>query len=55
MYLGFHVKLIYFQNASKACCREQIKYAAAGSTAEEVFTAIRTVAAFGLEKKEIAR
>lgn len=35
--------------------REQIKYAVAGSIAEEVFTAIKTVAAFGLEKQEIAK
>lgn len=35
--------------------REQTKYAVAGSIAEEVFTAIRTVAAFGLEKQEIAK
>lgn len=44
-----------FQNASKACHREQIKYAEAGSIAEEVFTSIRTVAAFGLEKQGISR
>lgn len=30
-------------------------YAKAGSVAEEVFSSIRTVAAFGGEKKEIAR
>ncbi|KAE9524995.1 hypothetical protein AGLY_015045 [Aphis glycines] len=42
-------------NASKACHREQIKYAEAGSIAEEVFTSIRTVAAFGLEKQGISR
>lgn len=30
-------------------------YAKAGSIAEEVFSSIRTVAAFGGEKKEIAR
>ncbi|VVC36193.1 Hypothetical protein CINCED_3A013935 [Cinara cedri] len=41
--------------ASKACCLEQIKYSIAGSIAEEVFTAIRTVAAFGLEKQGISR
>jgi hypothetical protein len=49
------VKINYLQNASKACHREQIKYAEAGSIAEEVFTSIRTVAAFGLEKQGIAR
>lgn len=32
-----------------------MKYAVAGSIAEEVFTAMRTVAAFGLEKLEILR
>lgn len=32
-----------------------MKYAIAGSIAEEAFTAIRTVAAFGLEKLEILR
>ncbi|XP_060869944.1 ATP-dependent translocase ABCB1-like isoform X2 [Metopolophium dirhodum] len=42
-------------NASRACHREQIKYAEAGSIAEEVFTSIRTVAAFGLEKQGISR
>lgn len=38
-----------------ASCKEQIKYAVAGSIAEEVFTAIRTVTAFGLEKQVISR
>ncbi|XP_008178172.1 multidrug resistance protein 1A isoform X2 [Acyrthosiphon pisum] len=42
-------------NASRACHREQIKYAEAGSIAEEVFTSIRTVAAFGLEKQGISQ
>jgi len=32
-----------------------MKYAEAGSIAEEVFTSIRTVAAFGLEKQGISR
>jgi len=49
------VEINCFQNASKACHREQIKYAEAGSIAEEVFTSIRTVAAFGLEKQGISR
>lgn len=44
-----------FKNAATACRREQIKYSIAGSIAEEVFTAIKTVAAFGLEKREIKR
>ncbi|KAL5240368.1 hypothetical protein ACI65C_007778 [Semiaphis heraclei] len=42
-------------HASRACHREQTKYAEAGSIAEEVFTSIRTVAAFGLEKQGISR
>ncbi|XP_050420409.1 ATP-dependent translocase ABCB1-like isoform X2 [Adelges cooleyi] len=42
-------------NSSKAVAREQIKYSLAGGIAEEVFTAIKTVAAFGLEKKQIDR
>jgi len=49
------VEINCFQNASKACHREQIKYAEAGSIAEEIFTSIRTVAAFGLEKQGISR
>lgn len=42
-------------NASNASHKEQVKYAEAGSIAEEVFTSIRTVAAFGLEKQGISR
>ena len=35
--------------------REQMAYASAGSIAEEVLSAIRTVVAFGGEEKEAAR
>ncbi|XP_050546689.1 ATP-dependent translocase ABCB1-like [Daktulosphaira vitifoliae] len=42
-------------HASSSVAREQLKYAAAGRIAEQAITAIRTIAAFGLEKKEIAR
>jgi len=49
------VEINCFQNASNASHKEQVKYAEAGSIAEEVFTSIRTVAAFGLEKQGISR
>lgn len=43
------------QIMSSMTTKELDAYAKAGSVAEEVLSSIRTVAAFGGEKKEIAR
>ncbi len=46
---------LFLQLNQKYTMLEQKSYAKAGSVAEEVLTAIRTVAAFGGEKKESER
>lgn len=43
------------QIVASFAAREQSAYAAAGGIAEEVLSAIRTVVAFGGEKKEAVR
>ena len=57
--LGFGVKRSCFflslQIVASFTAREQSAYAAAGSVAEEVLSAIRTVVAFGGENKEAER
>lgn len=43
------------QVISRLTSQEQTAYAKAGGVAEEVFSAIRTVVAFGGEKRELER
>lgn len=38
-----------------SAAREQLKYALAGGIAEEALTCVRTVAAFGGERREVTR
>ena len=47
--------LCVFQLGSMFTSKEMAAYAKAGAVAEEVLSSIRTVAAFGGEKKECAR
>ena len=44
-----------FQLGSMSTSKELAAYAKAGAVAEEVLSSMRTVAAFGAEKKECAR
>lgn len=53
--LPFLIFIEISQIMSTMTTRSLSAYAKAGSIAEEVFSSIRTVAAFGGEKKEIAR
>lgn len=53
-----HQQLYYcilLQIVAKFTVREQNAYASAGSVAEEVISSIKTVLAFGGERKEIER
>ena len=50
-----NVYVLLLKLISKASTKEQSAYAKAGAVAEEVLGAIRTVTAFGGQKKECAR